>query len=167
MGPGMPDLPTTHRVAHRPWTERFKPSAPARRHLLLAALMWSVVGAALAVVGTVWTLRAPHALAPWLLPIAAALGWLKARLILDRAGRRIVERIEARGDGRCLGGFLSLRSWALVAVMIVGGRLLRSGGVDLHVVGLLYVVVGTGLLLASRIPWGAWWSGRTSDSARG
>ena len=88
--------------------------------------------------------------------IAAVLGVLKARLILDRAGHRIVDRIEARGDGRCLGGFLSLRSWALVAVMIVGGRLLRSAGIDLHVVGFLYVVVGTGLLLASRIPWRAW-----------
>lgn len=152
----MPELPTTPRDAHRPWTERFKPSAPARRHLLLAAAMWTVVGSALAVVGTVWTLRAPHPMSPWLLPIAVALGLLKARLVLDRAGGRIVERIEARGDGRCLGGFLSVRSWALVAAMIIGGRLLRAGGVDLHLVGLLYVLVGTGLLVASRIPWRAW-----------
>ena len=156
----MTELPTTRRAAHRPWTERFKPSAPARRHLLLAALMWSAVGSALVTVGTVWTLQAPHTMSPWLLPIAGALGLLKARLILDRAGRRIVERIETRGDGRCLGGFLSLRTWALVAVMIVGGRLLRAGGVDLHFVGLLYIVVGTGLLVASRIPWRAWGGAR-------
>jgi len=152
----MTELPTTRRAAHRPWTERFKPSAPARRHLLLAALMWSVVGTVLAVVGIAWTVRSPAPLSPWLLPAAVVLGWLKARLILDGAGRRIVDRIETRGDGRCLGGFLSLRTWALVAVMIVGGRLLRAGGIDLHVVGLLYVVVGTGLLVASRIPWRAW-----------
>jgi hypothetical protein len=151
----------------RRWVERLKPAAPARRHLLLAAAMWTVVGFVLAAVGTVWTVRAPHPLSPWLLPIAAALGLVKARWILDAAGRRIVERIEARGDGRCLGGFLSLRSWALVAVMIIGGRLLRAGGVDLHLVGLLYVVVGTGLLLASRIPWQAWWSRGASDSPLG
>ena len=150
----------------RPWVERLKPAAPARRHLLLAAAMWTVVGSALVVVGTVWTLRVPHPLSPWLLPIAVALGCLKARLILDRAGRRIVARIEARGDGRCLGGFLSLRSRALVAVMIIGGRLLRAGGVDLHVVGLLYVVVGTGLLLASRIPWLAWVTLRRQHGVR-
>lgn len=156
----MTELPTTRRAVHRPWTERLKPSAPARRHLLLAAAMWSAVGSALATVGTVWTVRAPHPMSPWLLPIAVAFGLLKARLILDRAGRRIVERIEARGDGRCLGGFLSLQSWALVVVMVVGGRLLRAGGVDLHLVGLLYVLVGTGLLVASRIPWRAWATSR-------
>jgi len=153
----MTELPPPDRAARPTWVDRLKPAAPARRHLLLAAAMWSAVGTGLAVVGTVWTLRAPHPMSPWLLPIAAVLGWLKARLILDRAGRRIVDRIEVRGDGRCLGGFLSLRSWALVAAMIVGGRLLRAGGVDLHLVGLLYVLVGTGLLVASRIPWRAWY----------
>lgn len=137
----------------KPWIEIFKPSAPAWVHLLLAALMWSTVGVVLVAVGALWAHQVRTALTPWLLAAAAAGGVLKARLVLDRAGRRIAERIRARGDGRCVGGFLSGRTWALVAVMAAAGRLLRSGVMARHVVGLLYVLVGSALLVASRVVW--------------
>jgi hypothetical protein len=140
----------------RPWIDRLKPAAPARTHLLLAAAMWSAVGGTLCVVGALWAIdvRTPATL--WLLAIAAAAGWFKARLALEPAAVRIVGRIRERGDGRCLGGFLSPGTWMLVAVMAVGGRLLRGGVLSSHLVGLVYVVVGVGLLVASRLMWRAW-----------
>ena len=134
------------------WVESHKPAAAAHVHLLLAGLMWTVVGTALAGVGARWLWRSPSWTAP-LLVISVVIGAIKARFILDRAARTIVERIRSRGDGRCVGGFMSARSWALVVVMMAAGRLLRGSDVTRALVGVLYLAVGTGLLLSSRIAW--------------
>jgi hypothetical protein len=135
---------------------RAKPAAPASVHLMLAALMWSVVGSAMIVFGTRWVWLGPHPWLRWVLAVAAALGVLKSRLVLDRAAGRIAARITARGDGRCIGGVLSPRTWLLVVVMAAGGRWLRSGHLARPLVGLLYVAVGTALLLSCRVLWRAW-----------
>jgi hypothetical protein len=140
------------------WWRSLKPAAPARVHLLAASLMWTVVGGTLAFFGVRWALagRMAH---PWLLAVAAAcVGAAKSRFVLDRAAGRVVERIRQRGDGRCLGGFLSLRSWALVILMMVCGRLMRAGLLAYPVVGFVYTAVGTALLLSARLLWRAWWS---------
>jgi hypothetical protein len=42
--------------------------------------------------------------------VALAVGVVKSRAVLDRAARGVIEQIRARGDGRCVGGFLSLRT---------------------------------------------------------
>jgi len=138
------------------WIEMHKPAASAHVHLLLAGLMWAVVGAALAGFGGRWLWQSSAAHAWWLAGSAAVVGAVKAHFVLDRAGRRIVDRIRARGDGRCLGGFLSARSWALVIAMAGAGRLLRGSEIGRGLLGFLYVAVGVGLMLSSRVAWRAW-----------
>ncbi len=140
----------------RRWRETYKPAAPARFHLLLAASLWTTVGAVLLLVGTHWVLSGQMPHAPLWLALAVAGGLLKARFVLRRATRRIITRIRARGDGYCIGGFLSLQTWLLVAVMAIGGRLLRGGLVPIHMVGLVYVLIGCGLLVATGQLWRAW-----------
>jgi len=138
------------------WIETHKPAASAHVHLLLAGLMWAVVGAALAGFGGRWLWQSSAANAWWLALSAAAVGAVKASFILDRAARKIVGRIRARGDGRCLGGFLSLQSWALVIAMAGAGRLLRGSEIARGLLGFVYVAVGVGLMLSSRVAWRAW-----------
>lgn len=142
------------------WVERYKPAAAARVHLLLAGLMWTLVGAALAGFGGRWLWHSSMSAAPWLAALAVAIGVSKSRFVLDRAARRIVDRILEHGDGRCLGGFLSLRSWALVVVMAGGGRSLRGSHVARGLLGFLYLAVGMALLVSSRVPWRAWRAAR-------
>ena len=133
-----------------------KPAVPARWHLLLAALTWTVVGSLLSVFGTRWIIVS----SPWtkmvLMAIAAAMGILKARFVLDRAADRIIKRIRDRGDGRCIGGFLSLPTWCLVAVMAGTGRWLRGGLLPHTLVGFIYLAIGIALLLACRRLWLGW-----------
>jgi hypothetical protein len=137
--------------------ERWKPRAAGRTQLLLAAALWSCVGTALLLAGARWSLRAAGAPGGFLLvALGAAAGLLKGRFVLDRAALRIADRIASRGDGRCVGGFLSARSWLLVALMSGAGRLLRGGLLPLPVAGTLYVAIGTGLLFSSRIAWLRW-----------
>ena len=138
------------------WLEAHKPGASVRVHLVLAALMWTGVGSTMLVVGVCWASEGRMAVTLWLLAAAAAIGVAKSRWILDPAAGRIVERILTRGDGRCLGGFLSVRSWLLVGFMIVLGRVLRSFVLAGTAAGLLYVVVGVALVVSSRLMWRAW-----------
>lgn len=136
---------------------KYKPAASARTHLLLAALMWTTVGSVLLAFGVLWVLRAEVPYAWVLIALAIGAGWCKAHFVLARTARRMIERIRTRGDGYCLGGFLSLYSWAFVLAMILLGRLLRGGLVPRTAVGLLYAAVGSALLLASRHLWRAWY----------
>ena len=141
----------------RPFFERWKPRAGGRAQLLLAGALWSVVGALLLGFGARWTLEAfGRHTGALLLLLGIGAGLFKGRFVLDRAAGRIADRIEARGDGRCVGGFLSWRSWLLVALMSSAGRLLRSGVLSHAVVGPLYSAVGAGLLFSSRIAWRRW-----------
>jgi hypothetical protein len=156
----------------RSWIETLKPAAPARVHLLLAALMWLTVGGMLLALGAVWALQVRTTMTACLLAVAAAAGWLKALLALEPVARRTIDRIESRGDGRCIGGFLSIQSWTMVAIMIGAGRLLRGSVLSSYIVGLVYVLVGTALLVASRVLWRAWIGarlrngGQSTDSPR-
>ena len=143
-----------------PW---MKPAAPARIHLLLAAVMWTLVGTGLFVFGARWVLSGAPRWAPALLAGAIIIGLLKAIFVLRRTAIRTIERIRARGDGRCLGGFLSPASWLLVVVMIVGGRFLRTSPLPHTVVGTIYVAVGTALFVASCRVWGAFLADRLTD----
>ncbi len=133
---------------------RLKPAAPASAHLLLAGIMWTVVGALLGFFGGLWVVEAwPGPAGRAGIAVAAAVGWAKSVWVLDRSAARIAARIVERGDGRCLGGFLSWKTWLLVALMSGGGRLLRATVGAGGPVGLLYLAVGVALFRSSRILW--------------
>ena len=137
------------------WLETFKPVASSRLQLLLAGGTWSTVGTGLICVGTYWLAsNSSHLIS--LLAISLCLGLAKSLLILDRVANRIVKRIELRGEGRCLASFYSLRAWALVILMMAMGRILRGAGISYSLLGMVYVAVGTGLLMSSRSIWLAW-----------
>lgn len=138
------------------WMHRYKPAASARTHLLAAAGLWTLVGSALLTVGAIWLTRRGGPVTVLVLAVAVGFGLLKARLVLRKTARRIADRIQARGDGRCLGGFLSWQSWMLVLAMMVMGRLLRSGLLSVWIVGAAYAAIGTALLVASITLWRRW-----------
>lgn len=133
------------------------PRAGVRVQLVAASMMWLVGASILLVRGAGYVYdRYWHA---WVLGLGLALGALKARVLLDRVARSAVARIYARGDAGVL-GFFSLRSWALVAVMMGGGIALRQiivhpGVIGAGIMGAIYIGVGTALLLADRIFWRA------------
>ena len=137
------------------WLETYKPVASSRLQLLLAGCTWSTVGMGLICVGTYW-LVSTSGYNIGLLVISLCLGFGKSLLVLDRVAKRIVKRIELRGEGRCLASFYSLGGWAMVILMMVMGRILRGAGISYSLLGLIYAAVGTGLLLSSRSMWLAW-----------
>ena len=114
------------------------------------------MGLGLIVAGTTWVCTAHLPVTLIIAAVAIALGFLKARFILDRSARRVTDRIECRGDRRCIGGFLSWRTWLLVLAMILAGRLLRASPLPVPIRGVLYAAIGVALLTASRLLWARW-----------
>ena len=138
------------------WLETYKPKASSRLQLALAGIVWVGVGLALVSVGVYWVFGDDGNRALLLLAVAIFLGVTKSILVLDRFVRRLVQRLDQRGDGYCLGGFLSWRGWGMVLGMILLGRFLRSMPISRGTLGLVYAAVGTGLLISSRGIWHAW-----------
>jgi hypothetical protein len=128
-------------------------AASVRVQLVLAALTWSVPGVLLPVRGLGWT---AGRLGPVLVPALAAsvvVGLAKA-LLLERASRRIRDRILGRGPAFVL-GFFSPKTWLLVSAMPLSGLALRFAGVPLPYLGCFYVAIGVALLVSGRHLWTA------------
>lgn len=148
----------------KPWKEAYKPRGSSREQLLLAGAMWAAVGAVLFSFGVSWIAGGQDGTQGLALSLlAVGLGLAKSKLVLDRTAAKIVGRIGERGEGRCIGGFLSLRSWLLVAAMVGLGRILRTGFLPLSAAGVLYAAIGTGLFFSSRFAWRAWYRGETGQ----
>jgi hypothetical protein len=144
------------------WTESLNPTASVPTHQMVAWMMWVAVGLALFGFGAWWLWSAAPAVAPWTAVGAVLAGIVKSRLVLDRVTRGVVTRIRSRGDGVSLVGFLSLRTWGLIILMMAAGHLLR-GSLTRAIIGPLYMAVGTALCYSSRFSWRAWRESRRGD----
>ena len=138
------------------WLEAHKPVAPIRVHVFLVALMWTTVGLFLFVRGAVNMMSLPGSVNPWWLVVAAFIGVLKGRLIFDKTAERVVSRTLGREGDRCLGGFLSLKSWGMILFMVFLGMSLRVSPLPGVLVWGVYVAVGAGLFFSSRLFWIEW-----------
>ena len=89
---------------------RFKPGIKRKTHLLLAAILWSVIGILLLTKGSYRIVQVPdHQIV--VIITALIIGTLKSILILDRSARKSIVRILEFEDGTCLGAVYSFKTW--------------------------------------------------------
>lgn len=141
------------------WLSRFKPGGKKRTHLLLSAFLWSAVGIMLLAKGVG---KIDKVTGVQLLLISGALtaGFAKSFLILDKAATRTIDRILMFKDGTCLGAIYSIKTWGLVACMMVMGIVLRKSFLPSMLLCVFYITIGWSLLFSSRLPWSAWLKGQ-------
>ena len=143
---------------------RFTPRAGIRAQLIAAAVLWGVGTSILLVRGVLYMFaqeeldRFGYGVALIGL-VAVAIGLVKARLILIRYAKKAARRIRTRGHA-CFFGFFAPSSWLFIIVMMGGGMMLRRTPlVDFWwgrtFLGILYVAVGTALLIADVVFWRA------------
>jgi hypothetical protein len=151
------------------WLETYKPPASSRFQIFLLATIWTIVGASLAFVGGYWLLTSGDnkIMLSILIVVAAGVGLGKSSLVRDRATHKFISRIQHRGEDKCVGGFLSVKGWALVAGMMLLGRVLRSLPISSSFLGAIYAAVGIGLLFSSRLIWRAWQNHRLEEVVSG
>jgi len=135
---------------------RYKPAASISTHLMLAGLIWSVVGFFLLINGY---LLISMAKTDWLVFLGLAIGTAKGLTVLDRVARKNIRRIRGFQQKACIGSVYSYKTWLLVILMIATGRILRHTVLPGEVVGVIYVAVGWGLMLSSRLMWLEWRKG--------
>lgn len=144
-----------------------KPSAPRWAHYLLAALLWTGVGAFLLYRG-VTAMGQLHGAALFYVAAGAGMvGLFKGLKVMRPVAVKGAERIGSRGDGKCLGGFISWKAWLMVVSMGVLGRYLRELGLPPWLMGLLLGGVGTALLIGSLTYWSALIARKECRSSRG
>jgi hypothetical protein len=143
---------------------RLTPRAGIRAQLIAAAVLWGV-GTSILLVRGVFYMFAQEELDRFgygvalIGLIAITIGLVKARLILIRYAQKAVRRIRTRGHA-CFFGFFAPSSWLFILVMMGGGMMLRRTPlVDFWwgrtFLGILYVAVGTALLIADVVFWRA------------
>lgn len=130
--------------------ERIKPGAPTRGLFFAGALAWGGAGVLLWFRGlqVVEEMDERHTL---MLSLAIVIGIVFFRVVLLRVSRRHIHRVATTTRERpCVFSFLDWRGYGLMGVMITGGVLLRvSGVVPPPFLGVMYVAMGTALLLAA------------------
>jgi hypothetical protein len=137
------------RNGHISIKEKWKPGVSKSVLLLLAGLLWFATGIMLDVLSYSW-LRAenPHdAFAGFMIGFICALiihhfGFLR---IVDRNLDRILP-MEGR---RCVFSFMPWKSYVLIFMMIAMGMLLRLSPIPKLYLSVLYVGIGTALILSS------------------
>ena len=132
---------------------KYKPGASIRTHLLIIALVWSIVGLFLIA-------RAEDILLLfgqwWIFPLAALIGTIKSFYVLDKMAKKNIDRTLSLKEGACIGGVYSWRTWGLVVFMILLGVALRLLAVPPSIIGFIYLTVGWALFWSSRLMWQQW-----------
>jgi hypothetical protein len=134
-----------------------------RGHLLLAALLWSLVGTFLLINGSRLWFGAPAFDAgswqDWGLALTAVgVGLLKGGLVLDRSAARLIARAPENPQQRPLDSLYRMfgpRMLLLIASMCALGILLRLAPVSGALRGWILMAIGAALVWSSRRYWSA------------
>ena len=134
---------------------RFKPGVKRRTHLLLTAILWTVIGLLLLIKGSYRIVQVSEYQVVIIIT-AFILGTFKSIFILDRSARKSIDRILDFKDGTCLGAVYSIKTWLLVVCMMGMGIILRNSFLPLSLLCFIYFTIGWALLFSSRLAWQTW-----------
>lgn len=131
--------------------QQLKPGIPRRLLYFLAALLWGAAGIVLDARG-VSIIIDGDASGLWFgATLGVAGGWLFYKLLFIRISGKHIKRIGSIPYAKpCAFSFLDWRGYFIMALMITLGVTLRTTGIiPPSVLGPLYIIMGTALLLAA------------------
>ena len=130
-------------------TEKWKPGVPKRVLLLVAGIMWIGTGIMLDTVSYFW-LRV-HS--PFQALVSLSIGFACALVVHHFGFLRIVDRnldrILPMEGRRCVFSFMPWKSYILILAMVIMGLLLRHSFIPKLYLSVLYIGIGTALILSS------------------
>jgi hypothetical protein len=128
---------------------QYKPAVSKNILLLLAGIIWACVGVML--LGLAFSWLAPVSRADFC--VLGGSGIFFALLIHHFGFLRIVdrnlERILPMEEKHCLFGFIPVKSYLIIAIMIVMGTILRHSAIPRPYLAIIYTSIGLALVLSS------------------
>jgi hypothetical protein len=131
------------------WMQNLNPAVPRSWLQILAGLAWTGVGLMLGRLAANWLIAYPLLTAV----VTGFTGLLLAILIsifFSAMAQKNVARIRELPEKACLFAFQQWYSYPLVIFMVTLGLLLRHSELPRHLLAILYLGIGGGLMLASR-----------------
>ncbi len=128
---------------------RLNPALPKKWLLVLAGGMWSAVGILLLVYAITWLTQPLTALTLALGAAGVVISILANRYQFTRLSRKNITRILSLNDKACLFAFQAWTGYAIIAVMMTGGILLRNSTLPKPYLAVVYAAIGGALLQAS------------------
>lgn len=133
----------------KPEIEKWKPGVPKSTLLLIAGIIWLAIGVMMAGMAYSWLRTENRHQALWV----SAFGFVFALFIHHFGFLRLVDRNLGRilpmKGRRCVFSFMPWKSYFLVGAMILLGFLLRHSSIPKLYLAVLYVAIGTALILSS------------------
>ena len=127
------------------------PAAPRKMLVLLAGILWSIVGLVLTSVAVGWfSLADRHVILA--MAVAIAGGLVVHRFGFSRLAATNLARIYEQAPGKdkvCIFAFQNTRSYVIIAVMILLGYTLRHLPIPKFYLAPIYGAIGLGLFLSS------------------
>ena len=129
--------------------EKYKPAVHKPVLLFLSGILWIGVGVMLNTFAYHWLIKFEgHDI--WIYPLA---GFIAALIIHHFGFLKVVDknlgRISKMEGKPCAFSFMSARSYALVAVMVTMGILLRHSAIPKQYLSILYIGIGLALIFSS------------------
>lgn len=135
--------------SRNPEINRWKPGVPKSALLLIAGMMWIAIGLMLDSFSYSWLRLETQTHVVF----AVAVGLVCALFIHHFGFLRIVDRNLARilpmKGKRCVFSFMPWKSYVLIAAMVMIGVLLRHSPIPKFYLAILYIGIGTALILSS------------------
>jgi hypothetical protein len=129
--------------------EDYKPAVDRTILVLMAFILWILVGVMLSRSAIIWWESYMGSLIPLFVVLGLFLGLFKGYFILTRVVNINIKRIyEMEGTGFIL-SFISLRTYLLIIGMMILGMLLRHSSFPKHYLAIIYLGVGLAMIISS------------------
>ncbi len=125
-----------------------KPSAPKFILLLIAGLMWVIVGAFLNRLAYHWLLNEKTFNLIILITSGLILAFLIHFFGFSKIVSKNLKRIAEKPKKPCIFGFMSWKSYLIVIIMMTMGIYLRMSPIPKPYLAIIYIGIGTALILS-------------------
>lgn len=136
-------------IGKNPGKEKWKPAVPKSGLLFMAGMIWLSIGVMMDGIAYSWLKSENLRPSLWISSVGFALALLIHHFGFLRIVDRNLGRILPLEGRRCLFSFMPWKSYILVMVMVLGGFLLRHSALPKHYLALIYLAIGTALMLSS------------------
>ncbi len=133
------------------YLNQFNPSVSRNWLLGLAGLMWTGVGVMLCGYAYTWLTSPAESGSLILGGLGLVISVFAYRLKFGELAQKNLDRIVGRPEKACLFSFLAWKGYAIIAVMVSGGILLRNSAIPKPYLAVAYAAIGGALFLASLI----------------